>query len=209
MVPLRSIGYRPNMVERKVQDINTGTIQANTTGTFSLLCLPIVGADFNQRVGRKIIMKSVFIRGYVRTEQSGTLAVANTISQQARMILFVDLQPNGATPATTDLLVEATTASQLNLNYRDRFKILCDKEYVFDPYTFNTGATTSQSSVGRQIWSVKKYKKITQETIFGTSAGTIADINSGALYMFWIGSNPTGATDVNAVLSSRVRYTDA
>ena len=40
---------------------------------------------------------------------------ANNGAQLCRMIIVADMQPNGATFALTDLLVEAMAQSQLNL----------------------------------------------------------------------------------------------
>lgn len=209
MVPLRSGGYRPNVTERKVNDITTATYQANTTGSFTLLALPVTGADFNQRIGRKILLKSVYIRGRVAIEAAIGLTVNSTSPQQGRMIIFADLQPNGAAPAVTDLLVEATPSSQLNLNNRDRFKVYSDQLFAFDAYLNSTTLNEARCAWNRTVYNIKKYKKINLETIFNaTNGGTIADINSGALYMFWIGSVAAGTADINAILSTRVRYSD-
>lgn len=203
--------YRPSAVERKVNDLTTATYQVNTTGSFTLLANPTLGSDFNNRIGRKVILKSVYIRGRVLTETASAGVEAVVSAQQGRMIIFIDMQPNGAAPAVTDLLVEATPSSQLNLNNRDRFRIVSDSQYVFDPYYFNSStATQTYSSTANQIKNVKKYKKLNLEMIFnGVNGGTIADITSGALYMFWIGSKAASATDINAILSTRVRYMDA
>lgn len=198
--------------ELKVNDLLTATYQVNTTGSVTLLANPTLGSDFNNRVGRKVVLKSVYIRGRVATEASNTLnAVAATISQQARFIIFVDMQPNGAAPSVTDLLVEALPSSQLNLNNRDRFRVLSDKNYMFDPYFLNTATTVAIASAPNQVKEVKKYKKLNIETVFNaTNGGTIVDINSGALFMLWVGSVAAGvSSDVNAVVSTRVRYADA
>lgn len=197
--------------ELKVADINTATYQVNTTGSVTLLAVPVVGADFNARVGRKVVLKSFYIRGRVQTE-AATNAGANAAvaGQLARFVVFVDMQPNGATPAVTDLLVEALPSSQLNLNNRDRFRVLSDKTYVFDPYLGSDTATQARASASNQVKMVKKFKNINVETIFNaTNGGTIADINSGALFMLWVGSGAAGSnTDVNAIVSTRVRYAD-
>lgn len=208
LVPLATRGYRPNPIERKVNDIDTATYQVNTTGSFTLLCLPTVGADFNNRVGRKITLKSVYIKGMVLNEQSVTPSAGANGPQHLRMVIFYDCQPNGAAPAVTDLLNSATPASQLNLNNRDRFKILADKEYVMDPTVYSVTATQSVAAFSNQAKYVKKYKKLNLETIFSTSTGGIADITSGALFMFWIGSRAAGAGDANFIGSTRVRYAD-
>lgn len=205
-------GYGRSPREKKTYDLAASTDQCNTTGAFSLLCVPILGTDYTNRIGRKIIMKSVYIRGFVRSEPSSTAGQVGTCTaQQIRIIIFIDFQPNGTAPSVTDLLTGATTVSHLNLNYRDRFKILKDKIIVLDPYIVNATSGTSVAAATNQIKNVKIYKKLNQEVIFNaTNGGDIADINSGALWMLTIGSVPAGTnTDANAVLTTRVRFIDA
>lgn len=209
MVPLRTGGYTPNRTERKVNDINAAVYQVNTTGSLTLLANPALGSDFNNRIGRKITLSSFYIRGYIQSQKAGAPASSTpTPTQQARLIVFCDLQPNGAVPAVADLLVESNSMSQLNLNNRDRFKIYYDKEFIFDPFIYNTTATQAVASASRQAYNVKRFKRIKLETVFQANGGTIADISSGALYMLWIGSTATGVDDINAVVSTRVRYLD-
>lgn len=209
-VPLASRGYRLNSVERKTFDINTVTIQVNTTGNFALLCAPQKGTDFNTRIGRKLTMRSFYVRGRVQIEAVGTLPVGAIGPQMIRMIIFMDYQPNGAPPAVLDLLNEASPISQLNLNNRDRFKVLSEKVFVFDPYIRVDTATQAMVGFNRTVYGFKKYKSIKEEVIFNAgNAGTIADITSGALIMFWIGSQAAGGLDSNAITTTRVRFTDA
>lgn len=202
--------YGSSKGEKKVSDTSAGVVQVNTTGVITLLHLPVLGSDYNQRVGRKTLVKSIYIRGRVLTEASNQVigTAVLTTSLQARMILLVDKQPNGAAPAVTDVLVTAEPASQLNLNNRDRFSILKDKQWSFDPYSYTTASGVA--SMSRQIYSLKCYKKCNVETIFNsTNGGTIADINSGAIYLMWIGSGAAGTnTDCNAYISARCRYLD-
>lgn len=195
--------------ELKVSDITTAQYAVNTTGTFTLLHVPILGTDYTQRIGRKTVIKSLYIRGRVLIENAQVFTAAITCAaQQPRMILFWDMQPNGAAPAVTDLLNTADSTSHLNLNNRDRFRIIKDKTFVFDPMVIT--AATAVANWNRTISDIKCYKKLTGEVIFnGTNGGTIADINSGALYMFWIGNVPAGTNDSLAVLSTRIRFDDA
>jgi len=59
------------------------------------------------------------------------------------------------------------------------------------------------------IKKVKCYKKLNVETIYNAgNAGTIADINSGALYVFWIGTQAGAASDANFIGSIRGRFID-
>ena len=212
--PLSTRGWRPFVTtnhELKVQDLAPATYQVNTTGSITLLAVPIVGADYNARVGRKIVLKSLYIRGRVYLEWDTTLAVVSCLGQQARMIIVVDNQPNGAAPAITDILNTAEPSSQLNLNNRDRFRILCDKEYFFDPVALSTTANQSVAAMNRTGYNIKVYKRLNQEMIFNSvNGGTVADIASGALYMVWLGSIAAGTNvDTNAFVSTRVRYADS
>lgn len=199
--------------EQKAVTVNSTTRQLNTTGSFNLLNFSVPGTDINQRVGRKIMCKSIFIRGFISPEGGNTAIVAGTLetfAQLGRCIVFVDNQPNGAAPAVTDLLAEATSVSQLNLDNRDRFKVLMDKTFGVPNSVKSFTATGSTCGSYGNCIPFKKYKKIMVETVYNAgTAGTIADINSGALYMFWIGNVVAGTgTDTNATISTRVRFED-
>jgi len=209
-VPLASRGYRLNNVEKKVADTATAST-INTDGAFILLASPTPGTDMTNRIGRKIILKSVYLRGYMASEAALNAAVpVAQVAQQMRMILFIDYQPNGAAPAITDLLKTAAPSSQLNLNNRDRFKILKDKTIVVDPYFCSQVATQSICSTSNQIQQFKVYKKLNLETVLNAgTAGTIADISSGAVYLCFVGSEPTGSNnDGLAIWTGRVRFSD-
>ena len=125
-----------------------------------------------------------------------------------RLILFIDYQPNGVTPIATDLLTNAHPLAHLNANNRDRFKIIKDKTYSFDPVLFD-GTSPYRSSFNRTCADLKNYKKLNLETIFNsTNGGTISDITTGALYMFLIGSVSSGTSDIDGGVETRVRFDD-
>lgn len=217
LVPLRTGGYQLNKSEKKVVDTGLVSVQCNTGGSITLLNGTAQGTDFTNRIGRKIICKSVFIRGTCGLEvaEAGNMGTAIACpSQQARCIILIDYQPNGALPAMTDILqsVAGLSASQqqLNLNNRDRFKIVSDSTYSFDGYYVNNTATTAVAAFGRTINQIKKYKKLNLETIYNSgSTGGVADIQSGALIMAWIGSAVAGVNlDCNGQISVRVRFQD-
>lgn len=200
------------VMESKAYDNSSLSTQVNTSGSFIVLNTPVPGTDYINRIGRKVTVTSVFVRGFMNLEAAATPTTGIVSeAQMGRMIIFVDKQPNGATPATTDLLTNATAQSQLNLNNRDRFFILCDKQWVFDPMIYNTTATQAVATVGRTIVPIKKYKKVSVETIYNAgTAGTIADITTNAIHLFFIGTVAAGSdTDLNAFFSTRVRFIDA
>lgn len=209
--PLQTYGYRPNSVEKKVYDIANTATSVSTTGSITLLFLPALGSDMNNRIGRKTLIKSIYLRGYINLDaaQSGVSVPIDSDAQMGRVMLVWDTQPNGAAPTITDILSTATPQSHLNINYRDRFKILMDKEFVFDAfYTINT-ASQALALSNRNIHAIKKYKKVNLETIFNaTNGGTIADISSGALFLVTVGSVASGTNDITLNWTSRVRFTD-
>jgi len=206
LVPLASRGYRPNPVEKKAYDV-APTVLITNVPNFRILCNPQVGSDINQRIGRKITLKSVYIRAFITTLPSLTPnAVETSPSQCLRMILLLDMQPNGAVPAATDLLTTTSTVAQINLANRDRFKILSDKCFTFDPFLLLLNG--SGAAMSNQCRCFKKYKKLNCEMIFNGSAGSVADINTCALYMFTIASTSNVDQTIGLNFSSRVRYTD-
>jgi len=210
LVPLGSYGYKKNTQELKVFDIDNATYNVNTSGSFTLLCVPQQGDDMTNRDGRKIKLQSLYIRGLIRMEPTITPSSPEEVSSQlCRVIIFVDYQPNAAAPGVTDVLKEALPQSQLNLNNRDRFKIIKDKTFVFDSFIYNTTATQSVAAMNRTIHPVKIFKRLNINTIFNATNGTtIASISSGALYMLCIGTEAAGGTDGNLVVSTRVRFSE-
>ena len=56
----------------------------------------------------------------------------------------------------------------------------------------------------------KIYKKLNQEVIFNsTNGGTIADIQTGAIFCLMLGSNGDANTDITATWTSRARFDDS
>lgn len=193
--------------EKKVFDLAASTYNVSVASTAILLFAPQRGADYNQRVGRKTAITSLYIRGFINLENATNMQTTNTPAGQARLIVFIDWQPNGNTPTTTALLVTANPIDQLNLDNRDRFKIIADKTFEFEPFIISNGFSISNRSTQR----VKLYKRMGLETIFNDgNDGDIGDINSGALYMLWIG-NWANTTNLRATahVSTRCRFEDA
>lgn len=224
--PLANRGFKPITPlnkERKYFDTPSQTWVCNTDSTFVLLNVPQRGADYNQRIGRKITVRSIYARGsvYIQPAENAELqAAVNVISkpQVVRMIIFIDAQPNGVAPVRADVLTEAEPSSQLNPNNRDRFKIIKDKLFAFDPYYLTNavaapgaGVLAANMSFGRTIYTVKAYKKTNIETIYNeNNNGTIGDINTNALYVMFIGSHANAATlEAKAHLSFRLRFDDS
>lgn len=203
--PMDTRGFTFPVPEKKYKDMTLATLPVNTTGHFQLLNGTVMGTTYNDRIGRKIRVKSVYVRGIVGQESAITTITSpiNASGQLARMIIFADMQPNGAVPALTDVLFEANGCAQLNPNYRDRFKILCDKQWAFGRFMYDT--TNGIAMADNCQFPVKKFKRLNLDTTYNAgNAGTIGDIATGALYMLWVGSETAG-TDVDGVFFGTVR----
>jgi len=220
-VPLSTRGYRPNTAEKKAYDTPNGAAanqlplswDVDNGGNARAIFIPVQGADYNQRVGRVVHLKSVYIRGTIR--QLGSFSNFTDGAHSGtylRLILLTDLQPNGSLPNINDVLVTADPRAQLNLNYRDRFVIHWDKYYTFPAVRALASAGTQQSIGGQSIYTVKKYKKIPvdyQSVVFGGTTGAIADVTTGNLILLGICDAGTGLSNsIRSQLSIRCRYID-
>lgn len=203
--PVATRGFTRTSPEQKSFDQGILTFSFGSTGDFTQLLFPASGGDINQRVGRKLTIKSIYIKGRVSPEAASTLPTAADIpASHARMIIFVDYQPNGAVPVLTDLINVQSPSAQLNLGNRERFKVLCEKNYIFDPFQ---RVASYQNSGGRACHLVKKYCKLNIDQIWSGPTGAITDLKTGAIYMFWISNNVAPQACVFTG-TTRVRYID-
>lgn len=198
--------------EKKHIDTAPAIYQANTTAVVTLLNGCVRGTDSGERVGRKVTMTSVFVRGYCQLEESvsGNNGPLFAPCQLARLMIVYDRQPTGATPAITEFLNSSLSYAQLNYDNRDRFSIIADYQAVLGPFAVATTGVAIFSSFDNCGKEVNIYRSLRLPTIFNaTNGGTVADINSGALWMVTIGNVAAGTdTDANFRVSVRVKYLD-
>lgn len=204
--PLRTGGFygvytRRGRDELKVIDTVVATANLTLTAGFALINGVTQGTDFDARIGRRTVMKSIFIRFTLYPN------VANSapIGDFARIIVLYDCQTNGAAPAAGDVLKTAADyLSPLNLNNRDRFKILHDKIVPMNPNVYTAGALTAGDPMNK---SWKLFKKINMETIFGGTAQTVGSIQTGSVYIMYMSA---GATSYSTLAyNARVRFIDS
>jgi len=197
--PLATRGfYGPSFrspAELKVIDTAQATYELSTTPTITLLNGVAQGTEFNTRIGRKITMKSIQIRGYAAIVDSPASGSLN------RVMLIYDTQPNGALPAASDVLNANTATSMLNLNNRDRFKVLMDKQFALGFYS--AGNIASNAS-----FNLKKFKKLNHDVIFSGSTNLIGVMTSGVIFLLTVGTGVTGTATNKLVASFRIRFSD-
>jgi len=204
VAPIRTGGFfgvsnRRGRQELKVVDVDTTASNIISTPTVALLNGVAAGTDFTDRIGRKIVMKSLYFRAYISPQD------AITSDHFIRIAIVYDLQTNGTATAWTDVFKETQPTSQLNLNNRDRFRILYDKSFCAGS-TNNTA--TQANSNGHNCFFMKKFKPLKHEVIFGGTAATVGSIQTGSIYLLMM-SNVATTAGSGLSWSSRVRFYDA
>lgn len=215
---------RPGTSEVKGCDyaLTTSPILAttNTNGSQVTVNLVAPGVVSYNRIGRKIRMKSLRLKGNIQYAYTRTVTTGNLQSQVVRMVVVYDQQPSGAVP-TFDTIFGRTvqdgteTAGYLDAVKYDsmgRFKILKESTYEMNPMIWNNeGGTTDLTYV--QVNFDEYIKLHGLETVYSgqSSPCTIADLSTGGLYVFFRSDNYVAGTSEASITSNsfaRLRYYD-
>lgn len=198
--------YGGSNAELKYFDTVGKDLTPSSSGGTALINGIVQGADINMRIGRKINLKSVYM----------AINVFNVASTQAsspqgvmiRFTLVYDSQPNSAaaTAAYTDIFTEAYPLAPVNLNNRDRFRILKEMRFAVGPYTIDGNNPPKFQAGAAQNSFAVKYVKVNLPVIFSGTTATIGSISTGALL---IAIAADLAPNVQYDIFTRVRYTDA
>lgn len=151
------------------------------------------GTDPDQRIGRKITVHSVSLKGRLT---NGTNATGQ-FGMGYRMVMFYDKQPNGGDPGVTDVMTTASIHSHKNLSADQRFVILADRTF-----------TCNNEYAGLHYYPVSFYKafKTPLNIEYKGNAGTVADLSTGNINCIWF-SEADPATTSNAFTGiSRIRF---
>jgi len=175
-------------------------------------------ASFN-RVGRKTYAQSLRILGNAVFQYIPEATTNNFFESILRMVVVWDKQPSGVKPnfdtifGQTDQNGTETTnvLSPLRYDNMDRFRVLRDVR-IRGEIDMNPNATGSANAVLRH-YLIDEYIKLSQlESVYSgqTSPATIADISSGALYVYFRDTTATTPSgwDISGTTYARLRYTD-
>lgn len=221
--------------ELKAIDFNYGLIDADnpfseisgsTTGGASSLCVNAIrqGTGFYERIGRKVTCRSLQITG-VLNASAEVDADSAPDAVTVRMVVVYDRQPNQSMPAFNQIFAShsnmgevntSTVFSPLNLTQASRFRILKDKVYNLNP-TIPGPVDGAASAMLFREKTVKEYIKLPnletvyESTVSGETVPGVAQISSGAIYVFMRCSVPAELVDTKAQFSNsnfRLRYDD-
>jgi len=172
------------------------------------------GTSYWNRIGSKINMQAVHIRGFVDNIEADGASPG-----LLRMIVFYDRQPNGQPCLFTDVIQGRTNTGVgaidglqgLNIDNKDRFVIIYDK-YMYaagydagPPVVVQANNTTGKDGNNEYVFNC--YIPLRNlVSIFKSSTLTIADVTTGALGVFFVDSTENGRR--SATWSSRLCYYD-
>lgn len=176
-------------------DVALAAYDLDTTGDIVLLNTVAQGAAITQRVGKKINMKSLQIRG----SSVGNSAAA--LNDCAYLIVY-DRRPTGSLPNITDILVTANSRSFNNTQNEGRFKIVYRKDFclVGNPTTYTDSTIMNADDFINLRGLPVTYK--------AAGTGAIGDIEEGALYLVTVGATAAGTSAAAASLGFRLRFWD-
>lgn len=214
LVPKRSVFSH---TEKKSVDLPATTLEFNNAGPKTLLNGTIPGNALQNRLGRKIRMNSLHIQGHI---VATPLVAVAALDEFAHIYVVYDSQPNGAAFALADLLQSTdnagtqttSTYSFVNLSNSERFKILRHEYLKFEaPGDIRVQNPSDDLTDYHKKVTVNMFIKMKDMPVqynVGT-AGTVADIQTGSLYLMVL-SNATTATTATRYLNfaTRVRFTD-
>jgi len=182
--------------ELKYVDQTQNNTVIPTLGTLILLNGIAPGTGASQRIGKKVNIKSIQFRCSIGGAATGVTPFQGFV----RFLWIYDKQTNATTPTVANILEATSGVSPMNMDNRDRFVVISDKQYAID------------QSGGHQSGQIKMYKKLNLTTVFNAgTAGTVADITSGAIYLLHIASSAVSAPTNNPVFThyNRIRYDDS
>jgi len=181
-------------------------------GSVQLLNGVQTGAAFYNRIGSKIEMKSLHIRGDI-------YYALTSIQDVVRILVVYDRQPNGATPPLTTILQDRDQSGnisqdgvcEINLDFRERFQIVRDIEVFVPSATVTAGVLTNgpQQVNDTKCFNINEFIKLRGlVTHYGSTANpcTIANINTGALFVYFVGATQDSTVGFRG--GFRLRYND-
>lgn len=185
-----------NAKETGFVDVAFAAYNADTTGSIALLNTVAQGASVNQRVGKKIMLKSLQCHGYM---QANTTATVNDFS----VLVVYDKRPVGALPAITDILNSANANSFNNDANSGRFRIL----KRWDDVLVGNSATPS---TGQEVKEADFYLNLRDlpTTFKAAGTGAIGDQEEGSLLLVTVGLAAAGTTAATLAAGFRLRFID-
>jgi len=185
----------------------------DNVSTYYALNCPAQGNSDNERIGKQIKMKSLFIRGDI------TINTSILDDAYCRIVVYMDMQNNNTTPGASSVIpFEELTSfgsynAMRNLDYTSRFKILHDEMLHFKPQftSWYNGAAAVHQTHACSLPFTKFVDLKAMKVNYNATGATSASIVDNAIYVCAFMDTP-GATLSTSVATcnfvARLRYTE-
>lgn len=191
--------------ELKFFDTSRNSVGVGSSGEIqnSLVLIP-QGTGEKSRIGRKVIVKSLYARWTaVLPTASGLSAVTATGGDMLRIIFYIDKQCNGGNAAVLDILETATFTSFRNLANMARFIIISDKTIAINLQMAVSNQTSGTISTPDTLIKGSMYRKLLTPISFNSTFGVIAELDSNNLSVLYISKHGFVSIEDSII---RVRY---
>lgn len=160
--------------------------------TFDTLCVPVLGAGINQRIGKAIKVLKIKINGQIRTAKQAT--AVGTDTSLIRLAVVMDKQTNAAQAQGEQVFTATATADEAPLTFQNvdnfgRFNVLKDKTIVIGNPNFADAPVTDVNGLVRPFKISLKFKEPIGMRFNATNGGTVADIVDNSFHIYAVASN--------------------
>lgn len=176
---------------KNVDTILNGTVTGPTATVLGPLNVIAQGPGQNERIGRRVTMKSLWVRWQI------TMGSASVGASPFRLLIVYDKQSNAGLTAITSVLTSNTITAFKDLSNERRFVTLMD-EWI-----------TPIGTGGPQAVCGQRFIKMNQVIEFNTSAAAAATaITTGLVTAFIFQTGGVTTANPDYLFQSRVRYSD-
>lgn len=166
------------------------TINLGDAAVATPLCLfaPKVSAALNGRIGRKVKVLKIKIKGMVSIAAQSAGATGDPATK-VRILVVQDMQTNAAQMTSALLMNDAGAANTTihsfqNPNNFGRFRVLKDKNIIFGNASMTGAAAAIEQSGMKQSFSFsRKFKQPILVNFNATNGGTVADIIDNSFHV--------------------------
>lgn len=188
---------------------SAGAEMQPTGGCTQCLSAPSQGDGPQQRDGRAIQFKSIFINGFLSTDPLEDQANV-AIPQEVFVALVMDTQANGATVTSQQVFTNPAANANANgfllrnMEYSSRYKVLDHCTVNLGPATAGTdGANTNSVQQGAKSFQLKWRGEVPIKFTSGNTADVI-NVENVAFHLLAFGTVPSW--DTYLTFNSRMRF---
>ncbi len=158
--------------------------------TLNCLFVPVKGTGINQRIGRKVTVQKIKIRGMIISAAQAN-QTATDASSVIRMALVHDMQTNAVQAQGEEVFAAPGTAASTNavVSFRSlatfgRFNILKERFFTFqNPNLSYDGTNMEQNGIVKTFKLNYTFKKPLDVNFNAANGGTVADIVDNSFHL--------------------------